>query len=227
MTIAHPSAAETLEFDGVVVERFPLGKHAANAYIVYHLHDRHAALIDPGAEPETLMRRISELNLKVDSIMLTHAHWDHVGGAGTLSSNLDAPVYMHRDDQQLLKAAPIYAFRIDELRFTIPSNIVIIDDTTPIALGQSDAFSIRHVPGHTQGGVAYRVGRALFTGDTLMKEGAGRVDLPGGNEEKLKASLTALQRDLKANDVICPGHGHLWPAAEAAAWLVKHLRSRQ
>jgi len=219
------AAVETLQFEDVVVERFPLGKHKANAYIVYNASDRRAVLIDPGADGEILMGRVAELRLAIDAILLTHAHWDHVGAANEIATHAGAPVYLHPEDRLLIKAAPIYAFRIDGVRFSAPSRLVDLVDGATIPLGESRAFSVRHIPGHTEGGVAYRLGRAVFTGDTLMPAGAGRTDLPGGHHGKLQRSLAWLHRELVLDDVICPGHRALWPSSEASAWLSNRLET--
>ena len=223
MTSAEPTAAEIFRFDDVVVERFPLGKHRTNAYVVYETRGNHAAIIDPGASGDILIERVTSLQLIVDAVLLTHAHWDHVGAVNEIACEANAPVYVHRNDRKLLRSAPIYAFRIDAIRFTIPANVLELEDGVGIPLGESQSISALHVPGHTEGGVAYHLGRALFTGDTLMPEEAGRFDLPGGDEAKLTESLALLRRTLDSDTMICPGHGSFWPSPEAAVWLANRL----
>jgi hydroxyacylglutathione hydrolase len=215
--------SEAFEFDGVSVERFAVGKHEANAYLVYSSNDRRAVLIDPGADPERLVGRLSTLSLDLVAVLLTHGHWDHVGSADEIASHTSAPVYIHPHDRQLLRSAPMYALRIDNIRFKAPSSPVDLVDGQGIPLGDHGTVTVHHLPGHTPGGVGFRIGRAVFTGDTLLPEEAGRTDLPGGNHVHLRASLASLLQQLAPNDVVCPGHGSFWPSVDATAWLSQHL----
>jgi hydroxyacylglutathione hydrolase len=221
------AAAETLQFEDVTIERFPVGRHQANAYLVYSRGEGRSVLVDPGADGDTLVKRGEALGLVLDAILLTHGHWDHVGAVHVIAAAKPVPVYLHPREKTLVKAAPIYAFRIDGARITVPSSFVDLEDGATVPLGSSRALSVRHIPGHTEGGVAYRLGRALFTGDTLMPSATGRFDLPGGDPEQLEKSLAALRRDLADGDVICPGHGMLWPSSAAAAWLSSRLETRR
>lgn len=216
---SNRAAAQTLQLEDLVVERYPLGRHKANAYLVYSLRDGRAVVLDPGWDGAVLIDRTVELQLTIDGILLTHGHWDHVGAAHEVSTYAQAPVYAHPGDRSLIRAAPLYAFRIDGVRLSVPASLVDLEDGAAVPLGGSRSVSVRHLPGHTEGGLVYRLGRAVFTGDTLMPTGAGPADRPGGDPAKLHTSLAALRRELTSDDVLCPGHGCFWPATEATAWL--------
>src|SRR4051812_17712366 len=102
-----------MELDGIRVERTAVGRHQANAYLVYRESGEDAILIDPGAEASRLMASAQNAGVHIAAILLTHGHWDHVGAAKEIGEHAAAPVYLHSADTPLLKASPLYAFRID------------------------------------------------------------------------------------------------------------------
>lgn len=212
-------AAETLTVGELVVERFPVGPQRANAYLAYGGHSRRGVVIDPGAEGDVLTARIDQLGLAVPSVLLTHGHWDHVGAAVAIAAHTGAAVHIHPLDVPLLKAAPFYAFRVDGVQVRVPSVVTRVEHGSALHVDERHTLVARHVPGHTAGGVAYRSGRVLFTGDTLMPAGASRVDLPGGDADALGRSLATLADELADDDIICPGHGSSWAATAAKAWV--------
>jgi glyoxylase-like metal-dependent hydrolase (beta-lactamase superfamily II) len=97
--------------------------------------------------------------------------------------------------------------------------VVTLDEQPILVLDDAHPVSVSHVPGHTAGGVTFRLGRALFTGDTLLPGEAGRFDLPGGDAAQLQQSLLALRTDLQPHDMVCPGHGPCWQSNDAIEWL--------
>jgi hydroxyacylglutathione hydrolase len=224
--ITSQDAAETLTVERLTVERFPVGPHRANAYLVYSADSRHGVVIDPGAEGDILMARVDELGIDVRSVLLTHGHWDHVGAAAAVAGQTGAAVHIHPLDLPLLKAAPIYAFRIDGVRLQVPSAVQPVEEASVVPLDAHHALTTRHVPVHTPGGVAYRIGRVLFTGDTWLAAGASRVDLPGGDAEALGRSVARLLVDLAADDVVCPGHGRCADGVAAKEWVTDRQAAR-
>jgi glyoxylase-like metal-dependent hydrolase (beta-lactamase superfamily II) len=217
--------AEALRQTALTIERLPVGRHKANAYLIYSGIGSGAVLIDPGAEESVLLRRVSDLRLTIHAVLLTHAHWDHVGAVKAICDTFHAPALLHPGDVALLRAAPLYGFKIDQIRIELPSNVEVLT-RDHLAFGSGLAFSVRHLPGHTEGGVSYRAGNTVFTGDIFLRSGPGRTDLPGGNKEALQSSIYQLWQDLKDDDVICPGHGKFWPANAARQQLAQWVEAR-
>lgn len=176
-----------------------------NCYIVSQGKD--AVIIDPGGSENVVSDYINEHRLEVHAIINTHAHFDHIGAVDVLKKKYECPFYLHPGDTRLLRTANLY---ITLFAGEKPVVIPVVDhwfdkERLPLVFG-SLKMEVIHTPGHTEGSVCFRTGNHLFTGDTLMAGSIGRVDLPGGNKQKLIASL----RDLAALPeklIIYPGHG--------------------
>ncbi len=203
---------------GIAVYRWSLGKHAVNAYVVQS-SDRRAYVIDPGAGADVLIEHCRTNEVVIAGVLLTHAHWDHVGGAEAVSRAADLPVTVHPADVKLLKQAPLYALRMDGERIEPVARVQVVDGGHPLPLSASVTGCILHAPGHTAGGVVIRLGSAVFTGDTLLPGKAGRTDLPGGSADALAATLAMLASEIGASNQVFPGHGPSWPGAAAVAFI--------
>jgi len=180
-----------------------VGELSTCCYIVYDDASEGCVVIDPGAEPERI-RRACE-GRRIEAILLTHGHFDHITGADEIRDASGAPLAVHEADADFLttdKNAHKYFFR-EELVMR-PAEIILHDgDVLP--LGASE-IKVMHTPGHTKGSVCFLVGNDLYTGDTLFDRSIGRTDLYGGNQGELEESLRklcALEHDYH----IYPGHG--------------------
>ncbi|RPI50452.1 MAG: MBL fold metallo-hydrolase [Acidobacteria bacterium] len=183
-----------------------------NGYVVACETTRQAVLIDPGDEVEMLLDVVSRQSFDVQSILLTHAHVDHVTGVGPASKALRAPVYLHRDDQFLYDAAPqqaaFFGLHCDEL----PPVDRYYDPETRVSFGEYEV-SVHHTPGHCPGGVCLAIGRRgapkqdLFVGDTLFAGSIGRTDLPGGDHPTLIRSITQVLFAFGDDARVYSGHG--------------------
>ncbi len=183
-----------------------------NGYVVACETTRQAIVIDPGDEVEMLLDVVTRQSFAVQSILLTHAHVDHVTGVGRAREALGVPVYLHRDDQFLYDAAPqqaaFFGLQCDEL----PPVDHYYDLQTPLSFGEYDV-TVHHTPGHCPGGVCLAIGRRggpkkdLFVGDTLFAGSIGRTDLPGGDHQTLIRSITQVLFPFGDDARVYSGHG--------------------
>jgi len=220
-TVDRPCADAVEHADGLIVERFPVGRQQANAYLAYHTESRVGALVDPGADADVLLARIAALDIDLRAIVLTHAHWDHVGAAQVVGDATGLPVHLHTADAELLRRAPLFAARVDGVPMRVPREVAWFAEETSLPLDPTFRLALIPTPGHTAGASVVRLGEALFTGDTLLPRKAGRTDLPGGDAITLAHSLVRIRDELRSVTTVFPGHGAPWAASDAEAWLAE------
>ncbi len=162
------------------------------AYIIADEKTKLCAIVDPGWEIHKILKVVEDNKLKVEKILLTHTHFDHVLGVKDLSKNTKAKIFVHELESDEVDA--------DE------SQVVKIKDEDEISLG-NEKIKVIHTPGHTKGAVCFLVEKKLLTGDTLFVEAIGRTDLPGGNPEQLFESLQRIKK-LDEDIEIYPGHDY-------------------
>lgn len=172
-----------------------LGDYQTNCYIVHAPGNDACCVIDPGYEPEIVAHFLKEKGWRLDSILLTHCHFDHVGGVKILAADTDCRVYLCPED---LKLPPILTN--GQLFYTD----TYTDEDTVTAAGLT--FRVMQTPGHTPGSVCLFCENALFSGDTLFAGSCGRTDLPGGSSRDMKNSLKKLA-GLAPDYQVYPGHG--------------------
>ncbi|OFV91967.1 MAG: hypothetical protein A3H95_16015 [Acidobacteria bacterium RIFCSPLOWO2_02_FULL_64_15] len=196
-----------------MVKTVTVGRWRTNCYLV---HDGATGIIiDPGDEPALLIERIDAQGFRPLAILNTHAHFDHVGGVYDVRERYKAPFHLHSYDKRLLSHANLYRVLAgDKTVYSTPLIDKHLDAVSPLQLG-GWRIDVIATPGHTPGGVTFRVGHAVFSGDTLFADRLGRTDLPGGSQEQLDASLAAL-RAQPPECMLYPGHG---PACELGAAL--------
>ncbi len=186
-----------------VVEVGPL---VVNAYIVEHRGSGKAAVVDPGDEGEALLLETARRKLSVDLILLTHGHFDHVGGVKVLKERTKAMVHVHPEDAQRMLSASrqgmIFGLRVDDP----PPPDAFVEDGSVVPFAGTE-FRVLHTPGHTRGCVTYLLGETAFVGDLIFAGSIGRTDLPGGNHEELLESVRAKIFTLPDATVLLPGHG--------------------
>ena len=170
-----------------------LGMYQVNCYIVHNEEETRCVIIDPGYEPEKILQYLQDHNLQAEAILLTHGHFDHVGGVKDLVADTDCRAFLHPDEHSMpraLTAGELYATDAYPGQFEIAGM----------------HFTVLHTPGHTPGSVCLIVADAMFSGDTLFAGSCGRTDLPGGDWDRIQSSLHTL-RDLPGDYRVFPGHG--------------------
>lgn len=180
-----------------------LGEIDVNCYFIEH--NNQCYIVDPGYEKEKVINYVKKNNLEVLGILLTHAHIDHICAIDCF----DVPVYLHKDEYEILcdNHKNGFEFYGREKPYSLNDiNIIKIDESTVLPLGDKNIEVIR-TPGHTIGGVCYKSGNDLYTGDTLFQGTVGKWTFPTGDLNTLKHTVINLIDKQEGNVRIHPAHG--------------------
>ena len=173
-----------------------------NTYVVALDGAAECVLIDPGAEYAVVNGAVC--GRKVTAVLLTHAHFDHMLYARPWLKE-GVKLYVHEKDAAALGNPELNLSGIVGAQLTLPQADVLLKDGDKVEEA-GICFDVLHTPGHTPGSVCYLHEKSLFCGDTLFYQGYGRVDLAGGSETAMMASLARLMK--LPDDMVCyPGHG--------------------
>ena len=164
-----------------------------------------AWIVDPGQEADHIIDLLAQKGLEPAAILLTHAHFDHIGGIpGLIGKFPDLPVYVHEKD------APMIGQPLNQLPPEYPNTGSLRGLRSLRGLKSVEGLEVEIIetPGHTPGGVCYYLpkDKLLLSGDTLFAGSVGRTDLPGGDMATLMASLKKLTA-LPDDTIVIPGHG--------------------
>lgn len=201
------------------IETFVLGPIQTNCYLLSvkepastegnsseNLKER-GIIIDPGMNPKSLLKRIEGMH--VEAILLTHAHFDHMGGVDEVRKAAGCPVYIHDLEADWLtdpkKNGSTRWEDVTPPLSTDPAEFALAEGQTLKMIGQS--FRVMHTPGHSPGSVSFLCGNHLFSGDVLFKLSVGRTDLPGGRERDLYDSIRTKLYKLSPEVIVYSGHG--------------------
>jgi hydroxyacylglutathione hydrolase len=181
------------------VESFVLdNRYAANCWVVRAEPGAPAAVIDPGGDPEPLLRA----GVETAGILVTHGDVDHVAGVAELAERSGAQVWMPSGEAVVLRTGVTRGG--GDVRRHEPEHEVKGGDLVRVA---GIDFDVVDVPGHSAGHVAYHADGSLFSGDLLFERSVGRVDLAGGDWEQLLRSVQALLDRFGPDAAVYPGHG--------------------
>lgn len=189
-----------------------------NGYILQDRRTGHALVIDPGGRSEDIATLVENAGATVDSILLTHGHFDHLIAAHALAERWGIVCKVHQHDRKLIRQAPLYALRLIRKVIQVPKQLEYFDDVDALEWS-GGAIGVIRTPGHTQGSVCYVLPGMIFTGDVLLREYIGPTLYPGSDRDQLVASVDLLlAQDLPGETVIFAGHGRPWTMQEARAW---------
>ncbi|MGG7164364.1 MBL fold metallo-hydrolase [Clostridium ihumii] len=185
----------------MIIKRVVAGIYGANCYIIMDENTKEAVVLDPGGDVDDIEKAIKSINADVKYILLTHGHVDHVGGVDELRNIVNAKVGISEKDYVLMeKGTYIYgdAFNKNVDLFLKENDIIKLNN-----------FEVECIetPGHTKGGLVFKINENVFTGDTLFTGSIGRTDLEGGNYEEIMNSLKNKLVSLNDDCIVFPGHG--------------------
>ena len=189
----------------IAVDRYALGPLQTNCYVVRaDRNANEAAVIDPGGDAAELRLQLAHSGASCTAILITHGHFDHLGGVADLAEGTGAPVYMPEGERDRLERYPEFAPAGVPGRAYTPDHLLEGGETVEVA---GVAFECVAIPGHSPAHVAFYADGCLFSGDLLFAGSVGRVDLPGADWDTLLDSVRRLADRYPPETVIYPGHG--------------------
>ncbi|MFI3207653.1 MAG: MBL fold metallo-hydrolase [Eubacteriales bacterium] len=188
------------------IKHFHLGIIRTNAYVGINEETKEAFVVDPGEGQEHFLNYFEEEGYALKGILLTHGHFDHIGGVEALVKRYGAAVYAMEDERALLKDPAVNLSNSTRRKMSIV-DFVSLTDGEEIEVAGIKIKAIA-TPGHTAGGVCYYVEEngVLFSGDTLFLESIGRSDFPTGSYGTLIRSVKEKLLVLPEDTIVYPGH---------------------
>lgn len=188
------------------IEKFVIGIIGTNCYLAIREETKQAVIIDPAACPSYLVNHIKSEGLKVEAVLLTHGHFDHIMGIDEFRKVFPVPVYAHEKEKETLNDPSLNLSIHYTDGYTFQHAEYVKDEQILELAGFT--FRVIHTPGHTPGGVCYYEGKekVLFSGDTLFQNSVGRTDFPNSSMSDLVRSVREKLMCLPDEVKVYPGH---------------------
>jgi hydroxyacylglutathione hydrolase len=188
------------------VKQMQVGHMAVFAYLVGDTVTGDALVIDPADNVGDIIAVAKQSKLRINYIVNTHCHVDHIGGNAEMKKLTSAKIIVHEGDEIMLTSTPAPMLKMFGVKQS-PSADILVTDGQIISVGNVE-LKVIHTPGHSPGGMCLYTPGYVFTGDTLFVEAVGRTDLPGGSWQimynAIKTRLFTLPDDTK----VMPGHNY-------------------
>lgn len=178
------------------------GELGNNCYFITDEATGKSALVDCTDADEKMLKFIGDADLEY--ILLTHGHFDHIGGVKEIQEKFGAKVVISEEDAPMLSSGKLSIAAFCGAKQNNTTADILVKEGDILALGETK-IKVMATPGHTKGGVCYIADDNIFTGDTLFFCSCGRTDFPGGSYKEIKESLKRLA-DMKGDYKLYPGH---------------------
>lgn len=197
-----------MEVDKMKIKTLIVGPIETNCYIAYCPETKEGVVIDPGDEGDRIVNTIDQLGIKVNYIINTHGHHDHIKGNKKVKDATGAKVLIHTNDAPMLVDPTKNLSHFTGEKTHEPGADKELSDGDIISFGNI-SLKVLHTPGHTPGCISLlcTTENICFTGDTLFYGSVGRTDLPGGDYKTLMNSLKDKLVNLSNEVRVYPGHG--------------------
>jgi len=188
------------------IKQLQVGNMAVFAYLVGDTVTGDALVIDPADNAKEIIAVAKENKLKINYIVNTHGHVDHIGGNADMQKLTGAKIIAHEDDALMLTSTPAMMLKMFGAKQSPPADI-LVKDSAIISTGNIE-LKVIHTPGHSPGGICLFTPGYVFTGDTLFVEAVGRTDLPGGSWQTMYNSIKTKLFTLPDDTKVMPGHNY-------------------
>ncbi|HEV2685507.1 MAG TPA: MBL fold metallo-hydrolase [Actinomycetota bacterium] len=195
--------------DERIVEGYTLGVFQSNTYVLAGRAGNGAVLIDAGQDAgDVAAERLAAHGLKLEAVLLTHGHIDHIWDAARVADEAGVPAFIHPGDRYMLDdpGAALGRMGLGRFEIGVPKDVRDLSDNDELHFGGVNV-TVRHTPGHTPGHCVFVTDGILFSGDLIFQGSIGRSDFPGGSLDDLMDSIRRVVLPMDDEVAILSGHG--------------------